>query len=93
MRTPDGMMWPLASSPERARWATHAVERYRHMARIIMTRAAAGPEPETPFLPPALNLAWLSAAIQRRVDELGRPPRPDDLCARCGRRPDGTPTW
>jgi hypothetical protein len=24
----DGVLWPLASSPERARWAAQAVERY-----------------------------------------------------------------
>jgi hypothetical protein len=80
-------MWPLATSPERTRWAAQAVERYLHMARIIMTRVAPAPKRETPFLPQALDLACPSAAIQRRVDELGRLPRPDVLCTHCGARP------
>jgi hypothetical protein len=52
----------------------------RPMARIIMSRAAAWPGPEAPFSPQVLGLACPSAAIQRRVDELGRLPRPDVLC-------------
>jgi len=67
-------LWPLASSPERARWAAQAVERYLHMVRIIMSRAAGWLAPEAPFPPQALDLARpLYDAIARRVDELGRP--------------------
>jgi len=88
MAIADEGLWRLASGPERARWAAQAVERYLHMARIIMTRAAAWPAPEAPFPPHALDLArQLQATIARRVDELGRPPRPDVLCAHCGARP------
>ena len=77
MAPADGALWPLASSPERARWAAQAVERYLHMARIIMSRAAAWPGPEAPFSPQVLELAQqLYDAIERRVDELGRPPHP-----------------
>jgi hypothetical protein len=70
-------MWPLASRPERARWATQAAERYLHLARIIMTRAAAWPVAEAPFPAHTLNLAeQLYEAIARRVDQLGRPACP-----------------
>lgn len=51
--TAPSSLWPLASSPERARWAAQAIERYRHMAPIIMSRAAAWPAPTAPFLPQA----------------------------------------
>jgi hypothetical protein len=58
------------------------------MARIIMSRAAAWPGPEAPFSPQVLELAQqLYDAIEQRVDELGRPPRPDVLCTHCGARP------
>jgi hypothetical protein len=88
MAPADEARWPLASSPERARWAAQAVERYLHMARMIMTRAAAWPAGQGPFSAQALDLArQLCDAIERRVDELGRPPRPDVLCAHCGARP------
>ena len=77
MGTADEVLWPFASSPERARWATQAVERYLHVARIIMSCAATWPGPETPFPPQALDLArQFYDAIERRGDELGRPPRP-----------------
>jgi hypothetical protein len=47
------------------------------MTPIIMTRAATRPAPEAPFSPQALGFArQLCDAIERRVDELGRPPRP-----------------
>ena len=51
------ILWPLASSPERARWAVKAVERYLHMARSIMTHVAAWAGPEAPFPQQALDLA------------------------------------
>jgi hypothetical protein len=75
MRPTDDVPWPLASSPERARWATQAVERYLHMARIIMSRAATWPGPEVAFPPQALDLAQqlcadLISARQQRF--LGR---------------------
>lgn len=62
-------VWPLATGPERARWAAQAVERYRHMAWIIMTHAAAWPAPKDPFPPQALDLARrLYEAIDRPRD-------------------------
>jgi hypothetical protein len=52
-----------------------------------MSRAAAWPAGEGPFPAHVLDLAQqLYAAIERRVDELGPPPRPDVLCAHCGAR-------
>jgi hypothetical protein len=76
------MIWPLASSPERARWAAKAVERYLHMTRSILTRAAAWPARQAAIPAQALDLARrLYDAIEHWVDELGRPPRPDVLCA------------
>jgi hypothetical protein len=64
----DEVLSPLASSPERARWAAQAVERYLHMARIIMTRAAAWPATEAPFPPQALDLSrQLYETIGRRT--------------------------
>lgn len=81
METTDGVLWPLASSPERARWAAQAVERYLHMAQIIMSRAAAWPGPEATFLPQVLGLAQqLYAAIARLVNAPGSPRRPDVPC-------------
>jgi hypothetical protein len=45
------------------------------MAWIIMSRAATWPGPEGAFPPRALDLAQqLCAAIERRVDALGRLP-------------------
>jgi hypothetical protein len=70
-------MWPLVSSPARARWAAQAVERYLHMVRIVMTRVAAWPAAERPFPAQARDLArQLYDAIVRRLDEMGRSPRP-----------------
>jgi hypothetical protein len=43
--------------PGTVRWAAQAVERCLHMARIIMTRAAAWPVAEAPFPAHTLNLA------------------------------------
>ncbi len=79
---------PSPRARKRARWAAQAVERYLHMARIILSRAAAWAGPEAPFSPQVLDLAQqLYAVIARRVDGLERPPRPDVLCAYCGERP------
>jgi hypothetical protein len=81
-------LWPLAAGSNRTRWAAQAIERYLHMARIIMTRAATWPAGETPFPPEALRFAQqLYEAIARQLDVLGRPPRPDVPCAHCGARP------
>jgi len=83
--SPSNVLWPHATGAARARWAAQAVERYLHMARIILTRAAAWPAPKAPLPPQALELArQLYEAIERWVDELGRPSRSDVLCARCG---------
>jgi hypothetical protein len=69
MRSPDGVMWLLASSPQRARCDTQAVERYLHMVRTIMTHAAASPGPETPFPPPApVSLSDSTRRSNPRVD-------------------------
>ena len=89
MGTADEILWPLASSPEMARWAAQAVERHnRHMALIIMSRAATWPGREAPFPPQALGLArHLYEATARRLDALGRPSRPDGLGAHSGARP------
>ena len=77
MEPADRVMWPLATSPERARWAAQAVERYLHMPRTIMTRVAAWSAGERPFPAQALDLArQLYDGIVRRGDEPGRPPRP-----------------
>jgi hypothetical protein len=65
MGVANELLWPTASSPERARWATQAVERHRHMARLIRTRAAARPAGEAPFPAQALDRA-------RRTDERSR---------------------
>jgi len=57
------------------------------VALIIMSRAATWPAPEAPFPPQVLELAQrLYEAIEHRVDAMGRPPRPDVLCAHCGAR-------
>jgi len=86
MPTADDVLWPLAASPERARWAAQATERY--LVLIIMARAETWPAGETPFPPEALGLAQqLYEAIARQLDVLGRPPRPDVPCAHCGARP------
>jgi hypothetical protein len=45
----DEVLWPLGTEAAGAHWATQAVERYLHMARIIMLRAAARPAAEAPF--------------------------------------------
>ena len=88
MEGANNVLWPLASSPDRARWAALAVERYLRIALIIMARAATWPAPEAPFPPQALDLArQLGEVVERQVDVLGRPPRPDVLCAHCGGRP------
>jgi hypothetical protein len=63
---------PLGRAGRRARPA------YLHMALIIMSRAATWPGREDPFPPQALDLARQPCeATARRVDALGRPPRPD----------------
>jgi hypothetical protein len=86
--TAPSSIWPRATEAARARWATQAVERYLHMARIIMTRAAAWPAGEGPFPAHTLDLArQLYDAIARRLDALSRPPRPDGLGAHTGARP------
>jgi hypothetical protein len=71
MDSTDGIIWPLATSAERARWAAQAVERYLHMPRTIMTGVAAWPAGERPFPARALDLAR-----QLYDGKLGRPPRP-----------------
>lgn len=52
MERAAGMIWPLASRPQRARWVTQAVERYLHIAWIIMSRPAAWPAAKAPFQRP-----------------------------------------
>jgi hypothetical protein len=67
------ILWPLASSPERARWAVKAVERYLHMARVTMTQPAVLPRPRAAFPAQALDLTQrLSEGVEHRVD-CGRP--------------------
>jgi hypothetical protein len=53
----DEVLWPLGTGAAGAHWATQAAERYLHMARIIMLRAAAWPAAEAPFSAQALDLA------------------------------------
>jgi hypothetical protein len=88
MGTADEGLWPRATEAARARWAAQAVEPYLHMARIIMSRAAAGPAGETPF--PRASPRPRAAALRRdrtpSRDALGRPPRPDGLGAHRGAR-------
>ena len=82
MGAADELLWSIASSPERARWAAQTVERHLHMVRTITTRAAAWPTRQAAIPAQALDLARrLYDAIEHWVDELGRPPRPDVLCA------------
>lgn len=38
MAIADEGLWPLATGPDRTGWAAEAIERYLHMARIMMTR-------------------------------------------------------
>jgi hypothetical protein len=63
MGTADEGLWPRATEAARARWAAQAVEPYLHMARIIMSRAAAGPAGETPF--PRASPRPRAAALRR----------------------------
>ncbi|MGH7399172.1 MAG: hypothetical protein ACRELW_16705 [Candidatus Rokuibacteriota bacterium] len=57
MGTADEVLWPHASSPARTCWAAQSVERFVHMAWIILSRAAAFPGLEGPPPPQALGLA------------------------------------
>jgi hypothetical protein len=50
------VLWPLASRPERGRWAAQAVERDLHMARIILFRAEPYQGPEAVSRHPAVLL-------------------------------------
>jgi hypothetical protein len=79
----DGGLWPLATGPGRTRWAAQAIDRYQHMAMLILARAATWPEAESPFSSDVLEAQRLYETIERRVDELARPPRPDVPCAHC----------
>lgn len=70
-------LWPPATGPDPLGRAGHRA------LGIIMTRAATWPAPEAPFPAQPLDLArQLYEAIERRVDALGRPARPDILCAK-----------
>jgi hypothetical protein len=70
----DSALWPLVHGPERARWATQAVERYLRMPRINTSRAAALPAAEAPSPRHTLDLAQqLYDAIERRVSEPDSP--------------------
>ena len=39
----DAALWPLATGPDRTRWAAQAVELYLRLVRILITRAATWP--------------------------------------------------
>jgi hypothetical protein len=71
----DGVLWPLATDPDRPRWAAQACELYLHLARLIIARAAAWPGAGHPLAAEALaHVEPLYEAIARRVDALGRLP-------------------
>ena len=75
--TAPSSIWPHATGAVRARWAAQAVERYPHMARIVMTRVAAWQAGERPFPAQVLDVArQLYDASVRRLDEMSRSPRP-----------------
>lgn len=54
----DGVLWPLATGPDRARWAAHALELYLRLARLILTRATSWPAAEQPVAAEALARTW-----------------------------------
>ena len=80
MGAADELLWPIASSSERAFWATQAVERYLHMTRSILTRAAAGPARQAAIPAQALDLAR-GPTRRSSAGSMSWPPRPDVLCA------------
>lgn len=43
MEPTDAALWPLATGPDRTRWAAQALELYLRLVRIIITRAATPP--------------------------------------------------
>jgi hypothetical protein len=62
MAIADEGLWPLATGPDRTGWTAEAIERYLHMARIMMTPAATWPAPEGPL--PAAGPGARAAALR-----------------------------